>query len=201
MQMQKDLLADPSLKVDSVVLLFYCSSVIPKNRQQIIKMAKAAKCTHILWIDDDMKFPSIAAKALIKGMRQHSKEIHILGANCIKRKYPIEFMATHFDDTEVISTGKTGIEKVRYTGNSFVLMDMDMFNKIPEPWFAFAWHDYSKDFGTEDVFFMSTAQKYGYDTYVDHDVSQLIDHVGIHTFRPQDDKRDPNSLIISGSKL
>ena len=185
LNMQQALLSDPRLKVDVVKLLFYCSSVIPKNRHKIVDMARNMKATHILWIDDDMKFPPLAAKALIHGMLKNP-EIKILGANCIKRLYPIEFMATYHDDTEVNSYEKEGIEKVRYTGNSFVLMDMSIFDTVPLPWFAFAWHAHSGDFGTEDVFFMATAAQHGIDTYVDHDVSKLIDHIGIHRFQPQD---------------
>jgi len=185
LEMQKALMADRNLKVDHVVVLYFCSSVIPKNRMRIVDMARRAKCTHILWIDDDMRFPPIAAKALIKGMQQNP-EMLILGANCIKRKYPIEWMASQFDDTEVKSWGKHGIEQVRYTGNSFVLVNMKVYDIIPKPWYAFAWHNHSEDFGTEDVFFMEMARQHGINTYIDHDVSQLIHHIGINVFKPEE---------------
>lgn len=192
--MQRALFADVNLKIDDIKLFYHCSSVIPKNRQQIIEVAKVWGATHILWIDDDMRFPPIAAKALIYGMRQHP-EIMILGANCIKRKFPIEYMGSYHDDTEVVSEGKKGIEQVRYTGNSFILMNMEVFNVLPKPWFAFAWHKESEDFGTEDVFFMYKAAEAGIPTYVDHEVSQLIDHIGVYTFKPQyriDGRRYPD---------
>lgn len=182
LEVQKSLLTDVNLKVDAMSFLFYCSSVIPKNRIQIIDMAKRWKATHIIWIDDDMRFPAEAVKALLVGMKRH--KFSILGANCIKRVYPLEYMATGFDDKEVVSTGKTGYEKVLYTGNAFVLMDMKIFDVMPKPWFAFAWNAPTQDFGTEDSFFMINAAKYGFDTYVDHDVSQTIEHIGIHVFNP-----------------
>lgn len=182
--MQRALLNDVNLKVDDVKIFYYCSSVIPKNRSMIIKQSQTWGATHMLWIDDDMRFPPIAAKALLYGMKQHP-EIKLLGANCIKRKFPIEYMASYYDDTEVVSWGKKGIEQVRYTGNSFMLMNMEVFKEIEEPWFAFAWHQDSKDFGTEDVYFMYKAAQKGIYTYVDHDVSQLIDHIGIFVFKPE----------------
>lgn len=188
LKLQRHLLykAKKKFTVVDIKLFYYCSSVIPKNRQEIIDMALAWNATHILWIDDDMQFPPEAAEALLFGMANSG--VKILGANCIKRKYPIEYMAVSLDDKEVDSTGKTGIEEVYYTGNAFVLMDMELFKEIPKPWFAFAWNSAHQDFGTEDIYFMAKAKQHGIGTYIDHDVSQLINHIGVWTFMPQHKK-------------
>ena len=182
--LQKALMTDVNLKVQDVCLLYYCSSVIPQNRTEIVRMAKKWKATHILWIDDDMRFPVEAAKALL--WQAKKQRYGIIGANCIKRKYPIEWMACDFDGTEYVSADRTGVAKVLYTGNAFVLVDMKVYDTVPEPWFAFAYNEKTTNFGTEDVFFMTRAAQHGFDTYVDNDVSQLIDHIGYWTFTPQD---------------
>lgn len=183
LNLQREVLYKADPKVEDVKLFYYCSSVIPQNRQEIVKMAQGWGATHILWIDDDMRFPAVAAKSLLKSMLKH--DYKILGANCIKRKYPIEYMAVGFDDQEVDSTGKEGIEEVFYTGNAFVLMDMSVFETVPLPWFAFAWNHGTQSTGTEDIYFMAKAKNYGIQTFIDHEVSQLIDHIGVWTFQPQ----------------
>lgn len=182
--LQRSMLNDLSLKVDDFKLFYYCSSVIPQNRTEVVRAAQAWKATHILWIDDDMRFPDVAGKALLKLMKQH--KLTIVGANCIKRKYPLEWMAVDLDHNELVSVGKTGLQEVLYTGNAFVLVDMKVYQDVPEPWYAFAYNDHTKGHGTEDVFFCVMAAQNGHKTFIDHDVSQLIDHIGYWTFTPQD---------------
>lgn len=182
--LQRALLADKNLKVDDVKLLYYCSSVIPQNRTEIVRMAQKENMTHILWIDDDMRFPVVAGKALLQGMIKN--KVGILGANCIKRKYPLEWMALDLDHNELVSTDKTGYQEVLYTGNAFILVDMQVYRQTPEPWYAFAYNEHTKGHGTEDVFFCRRAAQSGFPTFIDHDVSQLIDHIGYWTFTPQD---------------
>lgn len=190
--MQKELQADKRLGVQDMCLLYYCSSVIPDNRQKIVEMARKWEATHVLWIDDDMRWPPSAAKGLIHTMTQLAKLDKdnypmILGANCIKRKYPIEYMATDFDGkTEVVSKDKRGMDPVLYTGNSFILVDMKVYDTVPQPWYAFPWNSAENRFGTEDVFFMDKARQFGLQTYVVHECGEMIDHVGIWTFKPND---------------
>lgn len=193
---QKALLGDPSLKIEDVVMLYYCSSVIPKNRMEIVKTALKWEATHIIWIDDDMRFSPAILKALVKTFLElqrvdPEKYPRIIGANCIKRLYPIQYMATDFDDSEVRSDQRKGLEQVLYTGNAFTMMDMKLFSPdpevgIPQPWFAFGWNENKQDFTTEDSYFMIKAMKHGYPTYVIHELGEHIDHVGSWVFKPQD---------------
>lgn len=188
--LQKDLLYNDKLGIQDIKLFYFCSSVIPKNRQVIVKQAKEWGASHILWIDDDMRFPSLAAKALIQSAKNNPM-FRIIGANCIKRQYPIEYMATALDGkSEVVSNDKTGIEQVLFTGNAFVLMDMSLFDEVSEPWFSFPFNQATGSYGTEDAYFML---KSGVPVFVDHDVSQLIDHIGYWTFCPEHRKAHETS--------
>lgn len=175
----KNVLRDPYNKIKDVKLFFFCSSVIPKNRNNIVNHALKWGATHLLFIDDDMRFPVEVFKAIWK-----QRDLPIIAANCIKRKYPIEYMGTGWDDKEVSSTGKEGLEEVRFTGFSFIMIKREVFEKIPKPWFAFPYMKELDDYGTEDYFFMSLAHLHGYPTVVYHDISQLIQHIGSHVFDP-----------------
>lgn len=200
MELQKSLLRDKRFNVEDVCILFYCSSVIPENRHKIVQMARQWKATHLLFVDDDMRFYPQAGLSLLNTMLR--SDIKILGANCIKREYPIQYMATGFDDKELISYGKEGLEQAKYTGNSFVLMDMEVFDKVSLPYYAFPWNQTTEKFGTEDSFFMIKAmQEAGIPTIVDHDVSMLIQHVGPHVFDPLKPRvLDPNLDIPENLK-
>jgi hypothetical protein len=186
----KLLTADTNLKVRDVRLLYYCSSVIPENRNNIVKMAKEIKATHLLWIDDDMRFNPEAVRALLKTWKILKTEMkesrpRILGANCIKRTYPLEYMALGFDEKEVLSYQRSGVEEVMYTGNAFLLHEMEVFDAVPEPWYAFPYSEKTSHTGTEDAYFQMKARKHGIGTYVIHELGEHIEHVGIWTFSPQ----------------
>lgn len=168
-------------EVKDFVFLYYCSSVIPDNRHRMIKSALQWGATHILFIDDDMRWPPEALKVLIK-----NKHLPIIGANCIKRKYPIEYMAVDFDDNEVVSTDKTGYQEVLYTGNAFVMIQAEVFKKIPPPWFSFPYLPEHDAYGTEDYYFYRKALEHGFPVIINHDISQLINHIGIREFKPLD---------------
>jgi hypothetical protein len=175
----KNVLRDPYNKIKDVKLFFFCSSNIPANRNHVINHALQWGATHLLFIDDDMRFPVEAFKALWK-----NHKMPIIGANCIKRKYPIEYMAVGFDGQIVSSTGKTGHEEVMFTGFSFVMIQADVFRKVPKPWTAFPYMAAYDDYGTEDYFFFESCKAHGFPVVIDHDISQLIQHIGSHVFDP-----------------
>lgn len=200
LELQKAFLRDKRFNVEDVCLFFVSSSVIPENRHKIVRFAQKWKATHMLFIDDDMRFFPQAGLSLMHTML--NSDIQILGANCIKREYPMQFMATDFDNKEVRSDLREGLEQVKYTGNSFILMDMSIFDKISLPWFAFPWNQETERFGTEDSFFQIKALKEAnIPTIVDHDVSMIIHHVGPHIFDPLQPRIiDTNAPLPEGLK-
>lgn len=190
-ELERDRPKNGTLKVEAFKLLYYCSSVIPENRNQVVKMAQEWKATHLLWVDDDMSFSPEVVKAVLGAWLALKKEMkadrpRILGANCIKRLYPLQYMAVSFDDREVLSYASKGITQVKYTGNAFLLTEMEIYSKIEEPWFAFPWVQETKSTGTEDVFFMQRALEAGFGTFVIHELGEHIDHTGSWTFKPSD---------------
>ena len=193
---------DKKIQVEDVVLLYYCSSVIPENRHQIVYQARKWKATHILWVDDDMSFHPDVVKVLLKTYQairaENPKDYpRIIGANCIKRMYPLQYMAVGFNDREILSFASKGITEVRYTGNAFLLTEMEVYDKLSMPWFAFPWIPHQNATGTEDVFFMDKArEELGYGTYVIHELGEHIDHTGVWTFKPSD--RFTNRLVRWG---
>ena len=172
-------LRDPYNKIKDVKLFFYTSSVIPANRNHVANHALNWGATHLLFIDDDMRFPKEVFKAIWK-----QRNLPIIAANCCRRMYPISFMAKDFLNKDIDSRGKTGTEVVLSTGFSFVLIQAKVFKETPKPWTAFPYHPQTDDYGTEDYFFFERAAAAGFPCVIDHDISQLIHHVGVHEFDP-----------------
>ena len=175
----KKIMISPRYKIKDVKLFFFCSSNIPANRNKIINQALNWGATHLMFIDEDQRFPPECFLALLK-----NKELPIIGANCCKRMYPIEFMAIDHMGQQVDSRKKEGLEVVRATGFSFILIKEEVFRTVPKPWTAFPYRPDDDDYGTEDYFFFDKALEHGYECVIDHDVSKIVQHIGPHVFDP-----------------
>lgn len=172
--------ADKKLNIVDQKFFYICGSVIPYNRQWCVEQAQKWGATHVLFIDDDMSFEPEVVKRLL----QVSSIYPIIGCNCVKRLYPITFMAVDFNGQEVSSETAKGIEEVMYTGNSVLLVDIKVFDNIEKPWFAFPY--VGGGFETEDYYFQRKASEAGHGTYVDHDASKGVIHIGAHNFNAFD---------------
>jgi hypothetical protein len=62
-----------------------------------------------------------------------------------------------------------------------MLVKKEVFKKTPQPWFWFYQLPGNKVLG-EDVHFCVATQDAGFETWVDHDLSQEIGHVGSYTY-------------------
>jgi hypothetical protein len=159
-----------------------------EQRSKIWAQAAAWKATHLLYVDSDMVFPENALAQLLS----HQKEI--VGVNYPRKYYP--YWPTAYEDTEehtgVVFTrdDSIGLYEVKHLGFGLVLIDMSVFDvlvennpagpdgAIPPPFFHFpATKDGTKWMG-EDVYFCRRARSLGFKVYIDHDLSQSIQHIG-----------------------
>ena len=130
--------------------------------------------SHVLFIDSDMRFPPDTA------MRLANRKAAIIGANCKQRSRNI---TTAVRNGEFIpSEGRTGLELVDTLGMGVTMIDVNVFNKIPKPWFHTPWDASSNKQVGEDVYFCTEARKKGFLTFVDHDLSKEVRHSGMVEF-------------------
>ena len=175
-------------------------TLIFDQREKLAKEALNEGADYILWIDADMRFP----KNTIERLLAHNKDI--VGVNATTRSIPIKATAKNLEiDVEnkvnswvqVSSKGKTGIEKVTSIGCGVMLVKADVFRKTPQPWFWFEMLPGDKLLG-EDVYFCVKAYDAGFDTWVDHGLSNEIGHIGSYTFGWHDiildNKHGPDQL-------
>ena len=177
-----------------VTLLQMPGTLIFTQREKLAEEALADGAEAVLWIDSDMRFPANTLEVML------SRKVPILGVNATTRRAPILPTALNLEmekDSAVLrkveSRGKQGIEQVTAVGFGVTLVKSQVFKEIPKPWFNIIWKDDGDIIG-EDVHFCVKALDYGIETYVDHDLSPLIKHIGTKEYGWDDVKHGNNNL-------
>jgi GT2 family glycosyltransferase len=180
-------------------------TLIFDQREKLAAEALKEGADYILWIDADMRFPKNTIEVLLK----HDKPI--VGVNATTRTAPVRPTAKNLEiDFEksvnhwlpIVSKDKTHVEEVTAIGCGVMLVKREVFEKTPRPWFWFEQIPGGKLLG-EDVYFCVKAKDAGFDTYLDHNLSNSIGHVGSYTYSwndyngPSDFQRPPDD----GSQL
>ena len=157
-------------------------SEIASQRQQLATEALSTECTHILWLDSDMRFPN----TIIESLLLHEKDI--VACNYSTRVAPhIPVAFTSKQDMSQRLYDQTGLNKVTAVGMGCMLVKRNVFNDMELPYFGVEWnHDYTSLIG-EDLFFANKADNAGYDIWIDSDLSNKIAHVGTRAYTLEDD--------------
>lgn len=165
------------------------SALTHVNRERLATIAVKSGHSHILWLDDDMTFPPDALEKLL------AHGLPIVGTNCVARPMPEHGLRYH--STSAIDAGKwfkpllthkasSGLVKVVGTGFGVLLIDVDVFRRIEQPWFPIEWLPEHKLHQGEDIGFCRKAREAGYQFFVDQDLSKSIRHVGSFPFGHDD---------------
>ena len=177
-----------------ITLLQMPGTLIFTQREKLAEEALADGAEAVLWIDSDMRFPSDTLEVML------SRKVPILGVNATTRREPIiptagqlEMNGDSATFRKVESRGKQGIEQVTAVGFGVTLVQSQVFREVPKPWFNIIWKDDGDIIG-EDVHFCVKALDCGIETYVDHDLSPLIKHIGIKEYGWDDVKHGNNNL-------
>ena len=158
-------------------------TLIFDQRNSLVRTAVDEKCDYILFIDADMRFP----KTTLERLLAHKKDI--IGVNATTRMMPPKPTARNIqinedgsvDWLEVLSNKEKGIGKVDAIGCGVMLIKTSCLKDIPQPYFYFEQLLKGKLLG-EDIYFCIKAKDAGIDTWVDHDLSMEIGHVGSYTY-------------------
>lgn len=170
-------------------LAFYTVSttLLFDGRERLAEAAIKDGADVVLWIDSDMRFPRDTIDIML------SRNVPIVGVNATTRQRPALPTAKNFviigenvgKWVKIDSRGKVGLEKVTAVGCGVQMTRREVFLKTPKPWFEFMKVKNNQWVG-EDVYFCIKAHDAGFDTYVDHDLSPHIGHVGQYDYRWDD---------------
>jgi len=159
-------------------------TLIFDQREKLAESALKEGADYILWVDADMRFPKNTIEYLI------SLDKDIVGANATTRVPPIHGTAKNawinkeektINWQKINSKDKKGLERVTAIGCGVMLVKAEVFRKTPRPWFWFEQLPGEKLLG-EDVYFCVKAHDAGFETWVDHEFSNAVGHVGSYTF-------------------
>lgn len=173
------------------------SSVIAQLREDIVADAKERKATHLLWIDSDQMFPTDTARRLLS----HNKDV--VACNIAIKRIPSLPTARrelrHYPligDLVYTKPESKGLEQVWKIGCGIMLENMDVYEKIPAPYFRF---DYNPTTGSvgEDWWHCELLRKADIDIWIDHDLSKQVGHLGVYSHTMNDiDHTETNIKII-----
>lgn len=154
------------------------TSILPLSRQLLVQHAMERGCTHVLFIDSDMEFPPDLLLRLVAHRRQ------IVAVNCISRRPPYLVTARRNEEQVHTRADSTGLEMVDSVGTGIIMIAIEVFKRLPPPWFHFEWIPEKWIFRGEDYGFCRSARAAGYEISIDHDLSKQVKHVGSFGFSP-----------------
>ena len=139
-----------------------CSSVIAESRTALAKEALEKNASHLLWLDSDMHFPPSVFETLLS----HNKDI--VAGQYSTRYSPYQTVAfTDPNDIQKRLNENNGLHQVWAVGMGCMLVNADVYNNLPKPWFD---HEYNKQLDTfsgEDIYFCNQAMHHGYEVWID----------------------------------
>lgn len=148
-------------------------SLLSNLRTELVNTARSADASHILFVDSDMRLPADTAQRLV------ARREAIVGANCVQRS---GVGSSAWKAGDHVRPG-VGVEYVDSLGFGVTLIRVDVFEKVPEPWFAMPWDRVLRRHVGEDVYFSTMAREYGFKIAVDHDLSADVRHIGPFEYR------------------
>ncbi len=154
-----------------VALINRRAALVPLSRYKLVQDAVGCGCEAVFFIDSDTGFPADSLERLVK------HDVPIVGASCASRREPHLFVG-EFLDSDLVWQSAYGLHKMKQMGVCFCLIRMEVFSRIPEPWFQIRFLPDVSEFRGEDLCFCDAARQTGYDIWCDMDLSRELSHVG-----------------------
>lgn len=137
---------------------------IGEYRNRLILSALSLGCTHIFFVDDDIK----ADNGALQKLYAHNKDI--IGG-WYPKKTPVIESATLISDGESkqgVPLNSVGLIDIDWSLTAgLTLIKTEVFRKIPYPWFV------TTTRGTEDTYFTARAKEVGYKLWLDTDIKAI----------------------------
>jgi hypothetical protein len=156
-------------------------TILQKSRHELVKAALENECSHVLFLDADMRFPKYTLGRLL------AQKQPVVGANYVTRRMPVQPITFADDSNSVVRVftepGETRLEEVPATGLGVMLIDTDVFRAIETPYFQIGWNPEAQAFSGEDVYFCRKVREAGIKILIDHGLSQHVAHIGEFEFK------------------
>ncbi len=141
-----------------------------ENRNYIASQAVRRRCDYLFFVDDDMILPENALERLLEANKA------IIGG-VYKTKYEVQDDVVEYYGEK---PKEKGIFKVLAIGTGAMLINCEVFKKMPQPWFKYEWHDNGMVKRSHDWIFCEDAWNFGYKVFADNTLN--IKHIGQKTY-------------------
>jgi hypothetical protein len=135
-------------------------------RNDIVQTAMQAGATKVIMMDSDMIYHPKTITNLLK------RNLPIVGALCFRRYPPFDSIMLRGDVKGYLSVDEWDEDElieVDATGAGCIMYDMDVFRRMPYPWFKFRKTEDGSGIG-EDIGFCQDLKAAGYRIFVDTSV-------------------------------
>lgn len=145
-------------------------SLVQKGRWVGVKQALELGASHVMFIDSDMTMPPDTVTRLLRSGKD------IVGCYYRKRDDSRELVG------DIPNTNKfTGLTPAVSLGTGMLLINTEVFRKVPEPWFMVGFEN--GEWESEDEYFCKAARIQKFHTFCDLDLSKQIGHIGTKVFK------------------
>jgi len=185
-------------KVDWHFVIADRGYTVADNRNYSVIQAQKNGSDYLLFIDDDMIFPSYTLENLL----EHKKDV--VGINSYSRCLPLSSTVGLMNDKgEYMRPEKhTSFElripkelfRAYFVGCGVCLIDMKVFNKIEKPYFEFTFEKEGNVKDGEDGLFCKKVREAGMDVWCDGTLE--IFHIGDYEYGKVEEP-----LVINGSEV
>jgi DNA-binding transcriptional LysR family regulator len=152
-------------------------------REKLVDAALRADCTHILFLDSDMRFEKDALVRLL------AHDEPVVAANYTTRRppfHPVSVKSLGDPMTRVYTEEESeGLEPVAATGMGVMLVQADLVRSVKPPRFMMGWVPDDAAHVGEDLYFCKKLTDAGATILVDHDLSKQVTHIGMVEFEAQ----------------
>ncbi len=151
-------------------------SILPALRQRIALNAIKTECSHMLWLDTDMRFPPDTLDKLLA----HDRDF--VACNYTTRRGGCRPVTIGIYNDEIIETKENskGLEHVAIVGFGVALIKTEVFKKLKIPYFETVWDEDVQRFNGEDAYFCFKCwREADVRPMIDHDLSKQIRHTGV----------------------
>lgn len=152
---------------------------VHENRELIVREAQRAACTHVLFVDSDMLFTGDVLTKLLA----HQKPI--VGASYHYRRLPLETtVKIAGPDGTLAAVPAEEIPTEPFScyavGTGLLLVALEVFAAMPQPWFSFKHRPTGELETGEDVWFCEQARAQGFAVWCDPTLR--VRHLGQYAF-------------------
>ena len=151
-------------------------SMLHSMRTNLVLMALKNKCSHILFVDSDMKLHPDSLPILLG----HKKDIVSFNysAKALPREPVVKLLGANGE--RVVGEIPKELFECSAVGFGCTLIDLRIFEFIPLPWFVFGYLDDGVSAVGEDVYFCEKARANGFEVWCDPTVRTI--HVGDYEY-------------------